>query len=249
MSLLPILYHTHHSLFAHDLPFWLALAGKMGGPILELGCGTGRVLQKIAEEGFPTFGLDLDMDMLVFCRSQLDPGVEHIPGLFLADMSAFHLDFKFPLIIMPCNTLSTLARSERSSTLKRVYEHLAPGGLFAAALPNPLALLELEEHGETELEEVFQHPLTGHPVQVSSQWERDKERFHVQWNYDLLDSEGISERLKVTTSHSLEPVSIHLEDLSQAGLALVDLYGGTDYSVYNEDSDDLLILAEKRSEH
>jgi hypothetical protein len=84
---------------------------------------------------------------------------------------------------------------------------------------------------------------------VSGQWERDKERFHLQWNYDLLDSEGISERLKVTTSHSLEPVSIHLEDLSQAGLALVDLYGGTDYSVYNEDSDDLLILAEKRSEH
>ena len=40
---LAMLYHTHHGLHDEDIPFWLALATRYGDPILELGCGTGRV--------------------------------------------------------------------------------------------------------------------------------------------------------------------------------------------------------------
>jgi ubiquinone/menaquinone biosynthesis C-methylase UbiE len=40
----PQLYHIHHNAHTEDLPFWLKLAQQQGGPVLELGCGTGRVL-------------------------------------------------------------------------------------------------------------------------------------------------------------------------------------------------------------
>jgi SAM-dependent methyltransferase len=246
MSLLPLLYHTHHNLFAQDTPFWIALVEKYGAPVLELGCGTGRILLKLAGKGLPTFGLDHDPDMLAFLINQVEPGNSQNPGIFLADMTAFRLDYKFPLIIMPCNTLSSLTDHQRSLTLKLVQNHLAPQGVFAAALPNPNVLKELEYQGETEVEEVFSDPVTGKPVQVSSQWVKDKNAFHLQWNYDILEPDGSCQRLRINTSHSLDSLSSYLADISNAGLVVVGLYGDADFSPFEDDSEEVFIIAENR---
>ena len=56
----PQLYHAHHNRSLEDLPFWLELAAQAGDPILELGCGTGRVLIPLAQAGYHTIGLDND---------------------------------------------------------------------------------------------------------------------------------------------------------------------------------------------
>jgi SAM-dependent methyltransferase len=247
MSLLPLLYNIHHSLQSNDLPFWEALARNRGEPVLELGCGTGRVLLKLAEDGYRVFGLDNDMQMLVYLQSRIRAGLRVSPAVFLADMTAFHLDRQFPLILMPCNTLSTHSRSGRLSTLKLVQKHLSTGGLFAASLPNPTALAELDPSGESEVEDVFLLPNTGTPVQVSSRWEKEGDQFLLQWIYDLLEPDGRIQRFQIQTVHSLDPVSFYLSDFSKAGLTVIELLGGTDNSPYEEGSDELLILAENRS--
>jgi SAM-dependent methyltransferase len=83
----PPLYHAHHNLYADDLPFWLDLAGKVDGPVLELGCGTGRVLLPLAQAGRQVYGLDNDWEMLRFLANRLTPDLRSLADLIQADMS------------------------------------------------------------------------------------------------------------------------------------------------------------------
>ena len=138
----PQLYHTHHNRNLEDLPFWLELAAQAGDPILELGCGTGRVLIPLAQAGYRTVGLDNDPAMLKFLQTQLGPGIPHSPELIEADISEFELARQFPLIILPCNTFSTLSNEQRLDCLGCVRRHLRYGGIFAVSLPNPELLLD-----------------------------------------------------------------------------------------------------------
>jgi ubiquinone/menaquinone biosynthesis C-methylase UbiE len=58
-----------------DLPFWLELTEANRGPILELGCGTGRILLELAKSGSTTVGLDQDRTMLIFLKERLSKGI------------------------------------------------------------------------------------------------------------------------------------------------------------------------------
>ncbi|RPI34751.1 MAG: class I SAM-dependent methyltransferase [Chloroflexota bacterium] len=219
-----------------DLPFWLSLAQQTGGPILELGCGTGRILASLARAGYPVVGLDIDADMLAYLKANLPAGLEPAPHVFLADMASFCLGREFPLIIMPCNTLSSLPAAVRQAALACLRLHLQPGGVFAASLPNPVVLASMPRLGEPEVEDDFPHPITGNPVQVSSAWKRTRREFILDWQYDHLLTDGNIERLTARTRHLLDPVSIHRAGLSQAGLELIQEYGDYDRSPYQANS-------------
>ena len=104
----PWLYHAHHSMHNEDLPFWLELVAQMGGPVLELACGSGRVLVPIAQAGYITIGLDRDASMLAALQINLQRSPKSTVYLLLADLAAFRLDTQFPFILIACNTLSTL---------------------------------------------------------------------------------------------------------------------------------------------
>jgi SAM-dependent methyltransferase len=243
--MLPLLFHTHHSSRATDLPFWRELAHKKGGPILELGCGTGRVLIDLARKGYKLFGLDNDFHMLAFLRQQVLPDFSPKPQIFLSDMTNFRLAAQFSLITMPCNTISTLSSQQRRRTLERIYRHLLPGGMFAAALPNPGLLSEMPEVGESEVEDIFLHPASGTPVQVSSDWERTPTHFHLTWNYDLLYPNGTTQRVSARSSHSLEPLTRFVDDFVVAGFDAVELLGSLNFSPFKDDSENVVFLAEK----
>ena len=96
----PALYHAHHSLHPEDLSFWLELAQEQPGPLLELGCGSGRVLLPLLESGSQAYGLDNDLEMLRFLRGNLSPDSHPAPLVFQADMAHFHLALQFSLIIL-----------------------------------------------------------------------------------------------------------------------------------------------------
>lgn len=239
----PILYHAHHSLHLEDLPFWLELASRQSGPVLELGCGTGRVLIPLLQAGFLAYGLDNDLEMLRFLRGYLPQSRQSQPPIFQADMAHFHLARQFPLIILPCNTLSTLPADQRRSVLACAHEHLAPGGLFTASLPNPAILAAMPRRGREQFEETFTHPLSQNPVQVSSSWRRTPRHFSITWHYDHLLPDGRVERLSIQISHSLETPEAYLQELAQAGLQIISVYGDFDRSLYTSESPYLILVA------
>src|SRR3989304_6386186 len=95
----PLLYPTHHSLHPEDLPLWLELASRCGGQILELGCGTGRVLTPLAEAGHRVYGLDRDAGVLAVLAGFLKPDFKPWVHLLQGDFAAIPLLAHFSLIL------------------------------------------------------------------------------------------------------------------------------------------------------
>lgn len=238
----PALYHAHHSSETEDITFWVELAGEAHQPVLELGCGTGRVLIPLARAGHPVTGIDLDIEMLLFLQEQLPSELKPSVQLIQADMGHFRLVRLFPRIFMPCNTFSTLTAAERRSTLENIRRHLTPDGIFSASMPNPQVLMGLPRRGETEIEAVLEHPFTGNPVQVSSTWVRSRQFFTITWFYDHLFPDGRVERASVAVQHSLEPFETYIQDFRQAELKVNSILGDFDRSEYHSDSPYLILI-------
>jgi SAM-dependent methyltransferase len=239
------LYQAHHMSHTEDLPFWQKLASRQKGPILELGCGTGRVCIALAHTGYTVYGLDHDAEMLAVLQFQASPEQASRCPVFQADMTAYRLACQFPLILLPCNTLSALAAGARRATLARVYEHLSPHGLFAASLPNLALLRRLPRRVEPEIEEIFPHPIDGEPVQVSSTWQRSAGFFTTFWHYDHLLPDGRVDRFSAQVSHQLLSVDETVGEFRQAGLTIETVYGDFDQSPYTQDAPQLIILANR----
>ena len=239
----PTLYHAHHNQYQEDIPLWLDLARRQGGPLLELGCGTGRVLIPMAQAGYQVVGLDNDLEMLRFLQHTLPPALHPAPLLFAASLTDFHLVQRFPLVLLPCNTWSVLGAEQRKRALRCIVQHLALGGVFAASLPNPDFMRTLPASSEADVEETFTHPLSGNPVQVSSAWQRTRQTFTVTWHYDHLLPDGGVERLTVTACHDLLPPEAYLAELRQAGLRIQALYGEFDGSPADRWAANLIFIA------
>ncbi len=119
-----------------DATFYLNLARETGGPVLELGCGTGRALLPIAAQGLACTGLDLSPAMLTQFRAK--PGAAAVT-LAAGRMETF--DFgpqRFRLIFSAFRAFQHLDTAEQQlACLARVRAHLAPGGVFAFDTFNP----------------------------------------------------------------------------------------------------------------
>ena len=109
--------------YSADLGLWEELAAQRA-PILDLGCGTGRVTSHLARRGHEVHGLDSDPEL-----------IEELAGAERGDARDFELGRRFGLILAPMQLLQLFAGSEeRRGCLRCVAAHLAPGGLAAFAI-------------------------------------------------------------------------------------------------------------------
>lgn len=122
-----------------DVGFYVETAKQAGGPVLEMGCGTGRILLPIARAGIAITGLDSSVQMLDRLRDKLVTEQNRVPvRLFLHDMHDFDLGEKFPLIIAPFRVFQHLTTIDAQLRfLANVTRHLAPQGRFVFDVFNP----------------------------------------------------------------------------------------------------------------
>lgn len=118
-----------------DAPFYLDLAKESGGPVLEIGCGTGRVLLPIAREGIEIHGVDNSGPMLGILKESISreqPGVRRNVTLHAGDMREFRLHRKFPLVIIPFRPMQHMHTvNDQLRALTSAAAHLAEGGTLA----------------------------------------------------------------------------------------------------------------------
>ena len=119
--------------YVEDLPLWRALAAEHGGPVLDVGAGTGRVALDLARHGHEVIALDVDAELLAALRERAG---ELPVSTVVADARDFALGRRFALVLAPMQTLQLLEGGE-ARFLARAAAHLAPGGVLAAALATP----------------------------------------------------------------------------------------------------------------
>jgi SAM-dependent methyltransferase len=128
--------------YREDLPLWRALADEAGGPVLDVGAGTGRVSLDLAARGVPVVALDADASLLkALERRAAELRVETV----VADAREFSLGRRFSLVLVPMQTLQLLGGpAGRAAFLRRAREHLEPGGRVAAAVADALRCFDAD---------------------------------------------------------------------------------------------------------
>jgi SAM-dependent methyltransferase len=128
-----VIWHdAENGAYSGDLALWEELAAAAGGPILDLGCGTGRVALHLARRGHRTVGVDLDPELI----AALERRAEGLPlrGV-VGDARDFELEEEIALALAPMQMAQLLADSaERGECLDCVARHLVPGGKVALSI-------------------------------------------------------------------------------------------------------------------
>jgi SAM-dependent methyltransferase len=129
--------------YGEDLPLWRALAAEAGGPVLDVGAGTGRVALHLAAAGVPVVALDAEARLL----EALEHRAAGLPvETVVGDARAFTLERRVALVLVPMQTLQLLGGPRgRAAFLRCALDHLEPGGLVAAALADAMDCFD-EEH-------------------------------------------------------------------------------------------------------
>jgi SAM-dependent methyltransferase len=128
-----------------DLPVWRELAEERGGPVLDLGCGTGRVAIDLAHRGHEVTGVDSDPVLVAELASRARHRGLRVDGV-TADVRSFSLGRRFQLAVAPMQVVQLLGGTEgRRSALTCAGEHLEHGGALALALADPFESLPAGE--------------------------------------------------------------------------------------------------------
>lgn len=120
-----------------DYPLTAQLARELGGPLLDLACGTGTMAIRLARQGFQVTGVDIVPEMIEWAShkaQQQDISIEWV----VADARTFHLQQQYPFIYMLGNAFQHfLTRADQEALFARIQEHLHPDGCFLFCTRNP----------------------------------------------------------------------------------------------------------------
>lgn len=186
-----------------DVRFYTEQAVTAGGPVLELGCGTGRVLLPCARAGAVITGLDRSRPMLAVADEKLAreaPEVRARVRLVEGNMASFDLAQPFALVTMPFRAFQHLLTVEdQLACLEAVRRHLQPGGRLAFDVFNPsLQMLVDDSHfAEWGDEPLFATPSGTRVVRRFRVVRRDLPRQvqDMEMIYYLEERDGTSQRL------------------------------------------------------
>jgi SAM-dependent methyltransferase len=215
--------------FDYGLNFYMGLARQADGPVLDIACGTGRIMLPCLRLGLDVEGLDLYDGMLDRLRQKA--AAEQIePRLHRADMSDFRLPRRFALIMIPFNAfVHNMTADAQIRCLQLCREHLLPGGLLAFDTFFPGKEIVTTPDGTRVLEGEFAHRDTGLPVRLydTRSFDRVAQIQHSQNDIEILDASG-----RVTATH---PSQISLRWIYKNEMELLlRLAGFTRWRIYGD---------------
>lgn len=130
-----------------ELAFWLESTSTVKGNVLEIGCGTGRILIPLLSRNIKIMGVDSSEEMLNRCREKCAK-LKLDVKLAEQSMQELNLLYKFEFIFIPDGTIGFAANDEEvKQVLMNIYSHLLPGGRFMFDILPPWGKNLEEKHG------------------------------------------------------------------------------------------------------
>jgi SAM-dependent methyltransferase len=236
-----------------DLPFYVDLAQRIGGPVLEIACGTGRVLLPIAREGIEIHGIDNSTAMLRILREHLENERTEVAArvrLHEGDMREFRLDRKYPLVIIPFRPMQHMYTvTDQVNALRTAAFHLGDSGILVFDVFYPKFEALQGGIGEEVLEFEWPDPTNANRI-VRRFFRKDAvDKIQQIFSFTFLVRTYAGERLvgeetaAMTLAYYTYP---HLRALFHlAGLSIVEEYGSFAKTPLDNTATEMIFLLRK----
>ncbi|MDL2233332.1 GNAT family N-acetyltransferase [Ruminococcaceae bacterium OttesenSCG-928-L11] len=228
---------NNREVMTEDVAFYLDLAEQKGGSVLELACGTGRILLELAKQGHPVTGVDLSPAMLGRLREKqerLPDDIARRTALVQAGMASFELESRFDLIVIPFRSFQALLTEEEAvACLERVRRHLAPGGWFSVNVLPPHGPMGVDWCYPELVQWRREDPETGLRIVKKARGDTvDAERriFRNTYIYEVTTADGSFERLEEPLAMRYYTREQIRELLERCGFSIEEEYGWYDKS-------------------
>jgi ubiquinone/menaquinone biosynthesis C-methylase UbiE len=245
-------YDSEHAHFSQDLDMYrnfAELSGGTSGTVLELACGSGRVLLPLAREGYKLAGVDTSAYMLDLARQRLqEERLATRCTLVQQDMTALHLGRTFNMAFIALGSFAHVTeRKQQQQALAAIRAHLSTGAIFILDLSNADAHYMESTSGQVLHQGTWQRDdgtlLTHFVSAASSQAQHLLELTHF---YDQHRQGGAVQRTVVTTHvYLFERAETELL-LEQAGFVNKEVYGDYELSPYQLESPRMIFIAEAK---
>jgi SAM-dependent methyltransferase len=234
-----------------DVPFYLEMAKQAGSPVLELACGTGRIILPLARAGFEVTGLDLCRPMLDKLQTKLNKEPHEVQArvaLKCADMRDYRFSMKFKLVFCAFNSFQHLMTTEDQLTcLRSIREYLAEDGRLVLNVFAPNHDWLASAHQNQTLQRVERDPESGRDMVVTNVTRRHPESQTMEacQYVDRIQDDGTVKRYPASfTLCWIHHREMHLL-LRLAGFEVTAVYGGYDKRAYDYVSGIQLFVAKR----
>lgn len=242
-------YDTEHERFLEDADIYRNFAGLASGPLLELACGSGRLLVPLARSGYELVGVDSSAKMLDLARQRLDKaGMTSRCVLVQQDIGTLQLEQKFRMAFIALGSFAHVtSRRKQQQVLAAVRNHLTSGAKFIVDISNADARYMERLGGYVLHQGTWQRDdgtlLTHFVSPAASATRHTLELTHF---YEEHVQGGPIQRTTITTYLYLFDRNEMELLLEQAGFGVKDVYGDYDFSPYEHESPRMIFIAEVR---
>ena len=243
------IYDAVHVDLTHDVDFYVEMARESGGPVLELGCGTGRISIAVARAGIAVTGIDISPRMAQVAQDKAARlGLSERCTFQSGDMATVRLAERYPLVVMPFRSFhSMLTPEEQRQALGRVRAQLTPGGVLAMDTFNPdVNSLAGDEKSRLayHLKDVEREGGGTLVVWGQNSWDPVTQVNDTRLTIEEVSDEGVVERRLIRDVEQRYTFRYEMEHLLElCGFDLEAVYGDFDGGPVTEDTEDLVWVA------
>lgn len=230
----------------NDVPFFRLLVDSHPGSVLDLGCGTGRTLVPLVEDGIDVVGLDSSRSMLDICRGKLER-LSLESELIQGDMRRFKLERRFASILVPGFSFQMLEKPEdQIACLESCRHHLETGDQLVLPIYYPWEMLE-SDSDESPME-IRKEALgeEGERVVAWQRWKIDRlgQLLYLENRYQRIDAGGkiLGDESRSMTLRWEMPYDMQ-RLLSGCGYSEVEMYGDFEMRPPESDSESIIFVA------
>jgi len=226
--------------------FYMKLAREAKGPVLDVACGTGRILLPCLQAGVDIEGVDLFEPMLKTLRNKA-AALGLTPRVYQADMSEFSVPRRFALVMIPFNAfIHNMTQEAQIRCLQRCRKHLLPGGMLVFDTFFPSLEIVGAPQNTRVLEGEWSHPKTGLPMRNfdTRSFDRVAQEQHSVNEFELLAADGSVESVFRTQTSSRYVYKHEMELLLRvAGFARWKIHGDFEGRPLTRENDAMVVMA------